>query len=97
MGRLAGSDGLPGQSSVRRYLTSHSLGALFSSMNIYIEHNKGSGKYEVKEEGNPIPVAEAPTQKEAEEKAAQLYPGVKPDVERVRHTEKGGPDQWRKK
>jgi len=62
---------------------------------IYIERNQ-QGHYEVKEKGNPIPVAVAPTQKEAEQKAHQLYPGVHPDVERVRTTDKGHPDQWRK-
>ena len=32
----------------------------------------------------------------AEEKAKELFPGTQPDVERIRHTEKGGPDKWRK-
>jgi hypothetical protein len=63
--------------------------------NIYVEQNS-AGNYEVKERGNPKPVAVAPTQKEAEEKAGKLYPGVHPDVERVRHTDKGEPDKWRK-
>ena len=63
--------------------------------NVYIEETP-DGKYQVKERGNPKPIAEAPTQREAEEKAKQLYPGVRPDVERVRRTDKGKPDQWRK-
>jgi hypothetical protein len=78
-------------------LTFRLLAALFFSMgNIYIEQNPDGG-YEVKERGNPIPVAVAPTQKEAEVKAKELYPDVSPDVERVRHTDKGEPDKWRKK
>jgi hypothetical protein len=64
--------------------------------NVYIEETP-DGKYQVKVRGNPIPVAETPTQREAEEKVKQLYPGVHPDVERVRHTDKGKPDQWRGK
>jgi hypothetical protein len=68
----------------------------FSHMgNIYIERNS-AGNYEVKERGNPKPLAVAPTQKQAEQKAAELRPGVAPDVERVKHTDRGHPDQWRK-
>jgi hypothetical protein len=63
--------------------------------NIYIEQNP-NGDYEVKERGNPNPIAVAPTQRQAEEKAHQLYPNVRPDVERVKHTDKGEPDKWRK-
>ena len=64
--------------------------------NLYIERNP-NGNYEVKERGNPNPIAVAPTQKQAEEKAKQLEPNIRPDVERIRHTDRGGPDQWRKK
>jgi len=63
---------------------------------IYIERN-ANGQYEVKQQGNPNPVAVAPTQRAAEEKAQALFPNAKPDVERVRHTQVGHPDQWRKK
>ena len=63
--------------------------------NVYIEETP-EGTYQVKERGNPKPIAVAPTQREAEEKAKVLYPGVHPDVERVRRTDKGKPDQWRK-
>jgi hypothetical protein len=63
--------------------------------NVYIERNK-DGAYEVKLRGSPIPVAVAPTQKEAEERAKQLYPNIRPDVERVRDTDKGQRDKWRK-
>lgn len=37
-----------------------------------------------------------PTQKEAIDRARELNPGHSPDVERVRYTRKGKPDQWRK-
>lgn len=36
------------------------------------------------------------TQREAINMAKHMFPGVKPDVERVRHTKFGNPDQWRK-
>ena len=64
--------------------------------NVYIERNP-NGKYEVKQEGNPNPAAVAPTQKEAEDMAKQLFPNTRVDVERVRYTNVGKPDQWRKK
>ena len=38
----------------------------------------------------------APTQAKAIERAREFSPGVAPDVERVRHTNRGKPDQWRK-
>lgn len=63
--------------------------------NVYIEKNR-DGQFEVKEKGKSTPTAVAPTQKEAEEKVKTLFPGVHPEVERVRHTEKGGPGKWRK-
>lgn len=37
-----------------------------------------------------------PTQGEAISRARELNPNMKPLVERVRHTSRGKPDQWRK-
>ena len=37
-----------------------------------------------------------PTQKEAIERAKELNPGATIHVERVRHTEGGNPDKWRR-
>jgi hypothetical protein len=36
------------------------------------------------------------TQREAIERARELNPSREPLVERVRHTDRGKPDQWRK-
>jgi hypothetical protein len=36
------------------------------------------------------------TQREAIDAARRRYPDSHPDVERVRHTSRGKPDQWRK-
>jgi hypothetical protein len=36
------------------------------------------------------------TQEKAIQRAREITPGVAPDVERVRHTNRGKPDQWRK-
>jgi len=64
--------------------------------NIYIEHNKTTKEYEAKTAGNSTPIATGLTQKEVEDKVKILFPHVKPDVERVKHTEKGVPGEWRK-
>jgi hypothetical protein len=37
-----------------------------------------------------------PTQAQAIQRAAEIAPGAAIHVERVRHTEAGGPDKWRK-
>ena len=37
-----------------------------------------------------------PTQHQAIDRARELSPGSSPHVERVRHTDRGAPDKWRK-
>lgn len=63
--------------------------------NIYIEQ-RPEGDFAVRKPGAKRASAVAPTQAEAIEIARDMNPGVAPDVERVRHTSKGHPDQWRK-
>jgi hypothetical protein len=62
---------------------------------VYIER-RPEGDYAVRQEHAKRASATAPTQAEAIAKAEKMFPEVKPDVERVRHTNKGKPDQWRK-
>jgi hypothetical protein len=62
---------------------------------IFIERNQ-DGKYEVKEEGKAKPAAVADTQADAEKRAREIFPGSHPNVERVRNTESGSRDKWRK-
>lgn len=62
---------------------------------VYIER-RADGDYAIRKEDSKRASAVAPTQAEAIEKAREMFPGVRPDVERVRHTNKGRPDQWRK-
>lgn len=63
------------------------------SKNIYVEkHDDG---YQVRRPGAQRASAVEPTQAKAIERAREIEPGVRPDVERVRHTSKGKPDQWR--
>jgi hypothetical protein len=37
-----------------------------------------------------------PTQRQAIDRAKEISPNSRPDVERVRHTSAGKPDQWRR-
>jgi hypothetical protein len=62
---------------------------------IYIEQRE-EGDYAVRKEHSKRASVVAPTQKEAIEIAREMNPGIAPDVERVRHTKVGKPDQWRK-
>lgn len=61
----------------------------------YIER-RDDGKYKVMRPKAERPSAVADTQAEAIEKAREMNPGKSPDVERVRYTDKGKPDQWRR-
>ncbi|MDP9120816.1 MAG: DUF2188 domain-containing protein [Acidobacteriota bacterium] len=54
------------------------------------------GDYAVRRPGSERASAVEPTQAEAIERAKEMEPGVKPRVERVRHTPQGKPGQWRK-
>jgi len=63
--------------------------------NVYIER-RPQGDYAVRQEHSQRASAVERTQAEAIERARELFPGVSPDVERVRHTSKGKPDHWRK-
>ncbi len=66
-----------------------------NNSNIFVER-RPDGSYAVGKPGANKASAILPTQGEAIERAKQISPGVRPDVERVRHTIKGKPDQWRK-
>ena len=61
---------------------------------IYIER-RPEGDYAVRQEHSKRASAIAPTQAKAIAKAEKMFPGVKPDVARVRYTNKGKPDQFR--
>ena len=66
-----------------------------SNDRIYVERRE-QGDYAVRRENSQRASAVLPTQREAINRAKELNPGEKPIVERVRHTEGGGPDKWRK-
>lgn len=63
--------------------------------NIYVER-RPDGSYAVERPGADRASAILPTQAEAIERAKEISPNTRPDVERVRHTTCGKPDQWRK-
>jgi hypothetical protein len=52
--------------------------------------------FAVRRGGSKRASAVEPTQTEAIARARELEPDVAPNVERVRHTSAGKPDQWRK-
>ncbi len=62
---------------------------------LYVER-RPEGDYAVRRPDSKRASAVEPTQKEAIEKARELNPGVAPHVERVRNTEFGRRDKWRK-
>ena len=62
---------------------------------IFIER-RDDDKYTVTKQGADRASAVTETQKEAIQEARRMYPGVRPDVERQRETDRGGRDKWRK-
>jgi uncharacterized protein YdaT len=62
---------------------------------IFVER-RPEGDYAVRRPNSQRASDVLPTQREAIERAKQLNNGNAPHVERVRHTDKGGPDKWRK-
>ncbi len=63
--------------------------------NIFVER-RPDGTYAVERPGAERASAILPTQAEAIARAKEINPGSNPDVERVRTTSRGKPDQWRK-
>jgi hypothetical protein len=66
------------------------------SKKLYIEYRPRQDDYAVKKGDSKTPLAATSTQKEAIDLAKKMDPGHSPDVARVKHTNKGKPDQWRK-
>ncbi len=62
---------------------------------LFVERRK-QGDYAVRKPNSERASDVLPTQKAAIERAKELNPNATPLVERIRHTEKGGPDKWRK-
>jgi len=54
------------------------------------------GDYAVRKPNSERASAVEPTQAEAIKRARELNPGIAPPVERVRYTNRGKPDKWRK-
>ena len=58
--------------------------------------NAGQGDYAVRRPNSQRASAVRPTQAKAIERARELNPDKPPLVERVRYTDRGKPDKWRK-
>ncbi len=66
-----------------------------SNNNLFVER-RAKGDYAVRRPGSERAIAVRPTQGAAIERAQELNPNAAIHVERVRHRNQGGPDQWRK-
>jgi Uncharacterized protein conserved in bacteria (DUF2188) len=62
---------------------------------MYVER-RPEGDFAVRRPSSERATAVEQTQEKAIQRAREISPGVAPDVERVRHTNRGKPDQWRK-
>ena len=62
---------------------------------LFVEQRE-EGDYAVRKGDSKRASAVEPTQKQAIERARELSPGRAPLVERVRNTDKGHRDKWRK-
>ena len=62
---------------------------------LFVER-RSQGDYAVRKSNAERASAVRPTQAEAIERARELNPEKSPLVERVRHTDRGNPDKWRK-
>jgi hypothetical protein len=62
---------------------------------LFVER-RPQGDYAARRPNSERASAVLPTQREAIERARELNPDMQPLVERVRHTEGGSPDKWRK-
>lgn len=63
---------------------------------LFVERRPDTKDYAVRRPNSERASAVLPTQAEAIQRAKQIEPKSTPMVERVRHTDKGGPDKWRK-
>ena len=62
---------------------------------MYVEKRTEAGDFAVRRAGSKRASDVKPTQKKAIKRSKQIEPKSKPRVERVRKTDKGGPDKWR--
>lgn len=61
----------------------------------YFIEQTDDGRYAVRGKGSQRASDILDTQREAIERAKELNPDDRPDVERVRNTKEGGRDKWR--
>jgi len=66
------------------------------SKKLFIEQREEQGDYAIRRPGSQRASDVLPTQKEAIERAKQIDADAAILVERIRNTEGGSPDKWRK-
>lgn len=66
-----------------------------SNNRLFVER-RPQGDYAIRRQNSDRASDVCPTQEEAIERARELNPGHSPLVERVRYTDRGKPDKWRK-
>lgn len=70
--------------------------SIVSNRNHYYVEQTADHRYAVRAKGSDRASEVLDTQREAIERARELNPNDHPDVERVRDTDRGGRDKWRK-
>jgi len=63
---------------------------------LFIEHREKEDDYVIRRPGSERASGREDTQAEAIERAREIDPNATIEVERVRNTDKGGRDKWRK-
>lgn len=63
---------------------------------LFIERRPGEGDYAIRRPGAERISGHEPTQSEAIERAREIDPSATVLVERVRYTDSGRPDKWRR-
>jgi hypothetical protein len=63
---------------------------------LFVERRRPQGDYAVRRPNAQRASDVLPTQGKAIDRARELSPGKAPLVERVRYTDRGKPDKWRK-
>jgi hypothetical protein len=76
-------------------LTNRTKEILMGDKKLFVER-RPQGNYAVRKPDSQRASAVSPTQEEAIQRARELNPGATVLVERVRHTDVGKPDKWRK-
>lgn len=79
-----------------QYIGSKEVSSTVANENEMYVERRSDRRYNVSWGNSKRPSAVTDTQKEGIDRARELNPGHQPHVERVRETDKGSRDKWRK-